>query len=91
MELGYNEVENSNIKDTVLIQGICDLIIVKNNQTILVDYKYSSLSENSLKNKYNKQLYLYSKAIEYGLNKKVDNIFILSLKNAKLISCNPYK
>lgn len=91
MQIPYNEIQNSMVNDKVLVQGICDLIAINNNSTILIDYKYSVLSAKSLKQKYNKQLYLYSKAIEYGLNKKVDKVYILSLKNAELIECNPYK
>lgn len=91
MQIPYNEIQNSQICDNVLVQGICDLIAIGPNSTILVDYKYSTLSENSLKQKYNKQLYLYSKAINYGLNKCVDKVYILSLKDAKLIECNVHK
>lgn len=88
MYIPYSEIEESDIQESVLIQGICDLIIIKGEEAILVDYKYSNLSENSLIKKYQKQLELYKKAIEYGLGKKVDKAYILSIKNANLIKCN---
>ncbi len=87
MQLPYNEVQQSSVDDKILIQGICDLIIIKENSAVLVDYKYSDLSEQNLLNKYNKQISLYKKAIEYGLNKKVESAFILSIKKAKLLEC----
>ncbi|MBO5884373.1 MAG: UvrD-helicase domain-containing protein [Clostridia bacterium] len=91
MQLPYSEIQNSTISDKVLVQGVCDLIAIGKNSTVLVDYKYSTLSQNALKQKYNKQLYLYTKAINYGLNKSVDKVYILSLKDANLIECNSHK
>ena len=87
MQLPYSEVVQSNIDDKILIQGVCDLIILKENSAILVDYKYSNLSESNLLKKYNKQIWLYKKAIECGLNKNVEGAFILSLRQGKLIKC----
>ncbi len=87
MSLPYSEVQQSFIDDKILIQGICDLIILSENNAILVDYKYSSLSQSKLVEKYNKQILLYKKAIEYGFNKKVESCYILSIKQAKLLKC----
>ncbi len=87
MSLPYSEVQQSCIDDKILIQGVCDLIILKPNGAVLVDYKFSNLSENKLIEKYSKQISLYKKAIEYGLNKKVENCYILSIKQAKLLKC----
>ena len=85
MSLPYNQIEKSRVTDSVLVQGVCDLIIVCKDHAILVDYKLSSLSKQSLITKYKKQLYLYTKAIEYGLNLPVKNAYILDIKSAELL------
>ena len=85
MSLPYSEIESSNITDRVLVQGVCDLIIICNDHAILVDYKLSSLSKQGLLSKYKKQLYLYSKAIEYGLNLPVKSAYILDIKSGELL------
>lgn len=85
MKLPYSEVEKSEINDEVMVQGICDLIVLKDN--ILIDYKYSNLQGYKLVEKYNKQMYLYKKAIEYGLSVNVKKVLILSIKEAKLYEC----
>ena len=91
MEIGYDEIENSPVKAKVLVQGVCDLVAFKGDEAVLVDYKFSSKSNQSLLESYNKQLYLYKTAIEKGLNKKVKSVYILSLKNASLLQTSPHK
>lgn len=85
MQVPYSEIEDSDINDKVLVQGVCDLIIIKNNKTILVDYKFSNLNESSLINKYYKQLLLYKKSATYALGRQIDECYILSLKPCELI------
>ena len=86
MQIPYSEIHESKISDKVLVQGVCDLILIGKDKTILIDYKYSSLNANNLTEKYYEQLYLYKKAAEYALNRKVDECYILSLKDAQLLS-----
>ncbi len=87
MQIPYNEVEkNSNITDNILVQGVCDLVIVRDKEIVLVDYKFSSLSKELLINKYSKQLELYKKALEYGIGKSVNDCYILDIKSANLVS-----
>ncbi len=86
MQIPYSEIHESKVSDQVLVQGVCDLILLGKDKTILVDYKYSSLNANSLKEKYYEQLYLYKKATQYALNRNVDECYILSLKDAQLLS-----
>lgn len=86
MQIPYSEVESSTIQDKILVQGICDLIAnFDNKYCILIDYKFSSLNEKRLKEKYKKQILLYKKAIEKGLKLPVLKCYILSLVNANLI------
>lgn len=79
-ELGLGESE-----DKVIVQGIIDLFSM-GEKNILIDYKYTS-QKNSEKiiQKYFCQIKLYEKALEKAFGKKIDEKYILSLKDAKLI------
>ena len=55
----------------VLVQGIIDLLAVKGNEGIIVDYKTSDHAVERLKADYSKQLELYAWAVERVLGKKV--------------------
>ena len=69
----------------ILIQGIIDLIAVKDGKAILVDYKTSAHSAERLKKDYSMQLSLYKKAIEKCLNLEVEKSYILSLITGELV------
>ena len=84
MYVPYNELVESNIDDKVLVQGVVDLIIERENSIDIVDYKFSSLRIDLLKEKYKEQLNLYKKAVESAFNKKVENIYIYSINENKL-------
>lgn len=79
------EIFGTGEDEKILIQGKLDLIFV-GEKNILIDYKYTSiLNEEHLVSKYKKQLLTYAFAAEKALGKKVDEIYLLSLKNSKLI------
>lgn len=85
MRVPYCQVANSNCLDNVLIQGVIDLLIIKQNQIIIIDYKLSSKQEEQIASTYQKQLYLYGLAVEkYFKNLPVKKL-ILSLKTSKII------
>ena len=71
----------------IAVQGIMDLYFVdQNDRLVLVDYKTDFVkNENDLKEKYFKQLEIYKKALETSLNRKVDEIYIYSISQNKLI------
>lgn len=71
-------------EDNIIVQGIVDLFAV-GEEVILIDYKFSSLSDDALKTCYGKQIELYSLALEKAFNKKIEKRFLLSLKNSNLI------
>lgn len=85
MWVPYCDVVESNIEDKVLVQGVVDLIIEKENSIILVDYKFSKLPAKVLKDKYKEQLNLYKMAIEQAYNKPVEQMFIYSILTGELI------
>ena len=69
----------------ILIQGIIDLLAVKNGKVILVDYKTSAHSPERLKKDYFMQLSLYKKAVEKCLDLTVEKSYILSLITGELV------
>ena len=85
METTLKEIGISNSDKKVIVQGIVDLFCM-GEKNVLIDYKFSSeKDENILINRYKKQIELYQLAIEKAFDKKVDERYILSLKNADLI------
>lgn len=67
------DVTDSDVEDKILIQGTIDLLI-KDKATgeyIVVDFKMSKQNPCIIKERYEKQLNLYSMAVEKGLNVKV--------------------
>ena len=81
-----NLLDDVHFEDEILVQGIIDFYSIKNNEIILIDYKYSqSKNDEYLINKYKNQLKLYKIALENSLRLKVKKTYLLSLKHAKLI------
>ena len=82
-------IYNEDIDEEILVQGIIDLYyITEDDEVTLVDYKTDYVpegKENTLKEKYQKQLELYQKAIEGRMNRKVDNTYIYSTYLEKII------
>lgn len=74
-----NNLMNTENTSKILIQGIADLIVIKNDEVVLVDYKTTKFKEESLfAKKYSTQLNLYAKAIENFYGKKVTKKYIYS-------------
>ena len=70
----------------ILLQGIIDLLAVKDDEAIIIDYKYSTvINQEKLVERYKKQLELYSFAVEKVLKKKVKATYLLNLNTCKLI------
>ena len=70
---------------SILVQGVADILIVKQNEIILIDYKTSRLKSEDYAKKYSTQLDIYSRAIAdfYGL--PVTKKYIYSFHLDKLI------
>ena len=87
----HMSINLDNIEEKILIQGIIDLYYIDENEDIvLIDYKtdYVEECEQELINKYKSQLYMYKKAIEEALNKKVKEMYIYSTYLDKEILVN---
>lgn len=85
MNIRYNEIADTDIQDKILVQGIIDLIIIKEKNIILIDYKLSNKSGDYLKQKYDKQLNLYELALKKGFPNKQISKYILSLNKNEII------
>jgi len=82
-----NLVGEEGFEDEVLVQGVIDLFAIKDGKVVLVDYKYSnSNNDEYLLKKYKNQLKLYKIAIKNAFNLEISQIYLLSLKNSKLIN-----
>ena len=77
------DVYGEETEENILVQGIIDLYYIdKNGELKLVDYKTDYVEqgeENSLIEKYKKQLDLYAKALEKVYKKKVSEKYIYSV------------
>ncbi len=85
--MAYSPTKNNcnNDGDFMVVQGICDLVIIKNNQIILVDFKLSNKSAQKLKNDYAEQINLYKQALENSYNLPVSKKYICKLTTGEFI------
>ena len=73
-------------EEPVLLQGVIDLLAIDQNGAEIIDYKYSSLAANELKEKYKKQLFLYSYAVEKALNIKVNKTSLFNIFTGETVT-----
>ncbi|MBO7508211.1 MAG: PD-(D/E)XK nuclease family protein, partial [Clostridia bacterium] len=73
-------------QNKILVQGVADLIIIKNDEIYLIDYKTSRIKDVKLfKEKYATQLDIYAKAIESFYEKPVTKKMIYSFYLDELV------
>ena len=80
------DVIETDLDENILVQGIIDLYyITKNDELVLLDYKTDFVEQKEpvqmgqeLINRHKPQLMLYKEALENGLNRKVDRVWIYS-------------
>ena len=73
------------LKNNQLVQGVIDLFAL-GEKNVLIDYKFTKeKDENKLKNRYEKQILLYKKALENAENIKINSVYLISLLNKKII------
>ena len=90
VKIKASEIFENATNEEILVQGIIDIYGIKENgEIILADYKTDYVEEEiELVKKYQKQLEIYKDALEKGLNKKVEEVYIYSLylnKEIKLV------
>ena len=84
----YSEfVGSSNVSDEVLVQGVVDLIVTdKNGDKYIVDYKLTYIDdETTLKNRYYKQLEIYSKSLMTATGEVVKGAYLYLIRQCKLV------
>ncbi len=74
-----------NAPENVLIQGIIDLLAVDGKDAIIIDYKYSRLDKDKLKEKYQKQLCLYEKAVSSVLGLSVIKKYLFNIYSGEVV------
>ena len=86
MRVPLCDLIDSEIQDCVLVQGVVDLIIVKNNEIYIIDYKTSNSHnvEKTAQNYYI-QMKCYQKAVEGALNCKITQKFLYFFLQERLI------
>lgn len=79
-------VEGSDSEEPVLVQGIVDLLALsEDGKAIVVDYKYSSRTDENLLKTYRLQLDLYRKALIRATGAADVECYLLNLKTSRLI------
>ncbi len=71
--------------DKVLVQGVIDLLAINGKEAEIIDYKYSVLSGQALKNKYSIQIDLYAQAVESVLKLKVVRKTLVNLLSGECV------
>ncbi|MBR1925609.1 MAG: UvrD-helicase domain-containing protein [Clostridia bacterium] len=73
LNIPYNKiVKSSDVSDNILIQGVVDLVVIKGENAILIDYKTNrQKNDDIMREKYEIQLDCYKIAVENALKKKV--------------------
>ncbi len=80
------ELFDTDSKKQVLIQGILDLVAVKGDKAVLIDYKISTIEKDEdLIKAYKTQLKLYSYALEKILGVKVLGCYIIDVLKEKVL------
>lgn len=66
-------------EESVLLQGVIDLLAIKDGKAVIADYKYSEKGRETLKARYKKQLDLYAYATEKVLGLKVEKKILVNV------------
>ncbi len=91
MQIPLNELIKTDVADEILVQGIIDLIILKDDQIILLDYKTSNTRDlEKTAQKYSTQLRCYQKAVENVYKKPVKSKFLYFFLQERLILIDNY-
>ena len=69
----------------ILVQGVIDLLAVKGDEAIIIDYKTSSHGKEQLKRDYAAQLNVYALAVEKALKLKVKEKLIINLLSGEVV------
>lgn len=86
MKIPLNELLKTGVSDEVLVQGIIDLVIIKDDQIIILDYKTSNTRDiEKTAKSYLTQLLCYQKAVEAACGRPVKQKFLYFFLQERLI------
>ena len=74
-----NLIKNCESEQKVVIQGAVDLLAVGEEEAFIIDYKYSTLTPESMLQKYSKQLEVYSRAFTLTTGMPVKKALLVNL------------
>ncbi len=80
----YGE-EYAQTNEKVVMQGVIDLLAVKERSVAVIDYKYSRASAEKLADRYKKQLDLYAQTAAELLGKEIESETIVNLFSGEVI------
>lgn len=76
---------NESGDEDILLQGVIDLLCIKDGKAVIIDYKHSHKNKKLLIDTYKKQLELYSYAVEKSLGVKVVKKVLVNLLSVEEI------
>lgn len=83
----YDEYKNTDVKESIIMQGAVDLAFEEGGELVIVDYKTDRVRDiKKLKNLYSKQLELYKEAMQQCTEMKVKECIICSVHLNRYIS-----
>ncbi len=78
-----SDITSSESGETVILQGIIDMLVVNGDSAVVIDYKYVN-STYKLAEKYRKQLHSYKLAVERITGISKVSCYILSIRDNKI-------
>lgn len=73
-------------EDGILVQGVIDLLAVKEKGAVLIDYKLSTIkNDEDLINAYKTQVKLYKCAVEKVLKIKVEKVYLVNILQCRTV------
>ena len=78
-------IYDTKLAEPVLVQGVIDLLVIDGDTAQIIDYKYSRLKAERLKDNYKKQLELYAYATEQILKKKVTGKTLVNVFTGEVV------
>ena len=79
-------IKECNTDQKVVVQGVIDLLVVTPSGAHIIDYKYSSLTPDSLAKKYAKQLKIYANAVQVSTGIKVLSTTVVNLFTGDVVA-----
>lgn len=78
------------VQDSMLLQGIIDLLAIQQEQATIVDYKYSAQSIEKLQERYRHQMQIYKLAVQKAYNVKQIECYLLNIKSGEMVKIEKF-